>query len=453
MAHSTSPTTDDSATRNACKLCTPLGASLAFRGIECSIALLHGSQGCATYIRRYLISHFKEPVDIASSSFGEAAVIFGGGRNLSTALDNVIAQYHPRLIGIATTCLAETIGDDVPMFLREYIASRPGPLPHFVFASTPSYQGTHADGFLAAVRSTVATLCEPCAPHEGINLLTGMLSPADLRHLRSLGASFGTPMTLLPDYSDPLDGPAWDDYQLIPSGGTSIEAIAAMGGARASIEMTSVAAGGETAGALLAERFGVKLTQTGLPIGLRGTDRLLNALETYSGRETPIGLLAERGRLIDAMVDAHKYLFGCKALIYGEEDLVVGLASFMAEIGVQAVACCSGGRSGHLAQCLREVMEEGQAPEEVREGADFVQIEEIAQRLKPDMLIGNSKGYALARKLGIPLLRVGFPVHDRLGGARILHVGYAGALGLLDQIANTVIQSRQDGSEVGYSYM
>jgi len=39
------------ATQNACKLCEPLGACFVFRGIEGAIPLLHGSQGCATYIR------------------------------------------------------------------------------------------------------------------------------------------------------------------------------------------------------------------------------------------------------------------------------------------------------------------------------------------------------------------------------------------------------------------
>ena len=58
---------------NPCKVCAPLGASLAFKGVEGAVPLLHGSQGCATYIRRYLISHFREPVDIASSSFDEMA--------------------------------------------------------------------------------------------------------------------------------------------------------------------------------------------------------------------------------------------------------------------------------------------------------------------------------------------------------------------------------------------
>ena len=43
-----------------------------------------------------------------------------------------------------------------------------------------------------------------------------------------------------------------------------------------------------------------------------------------------------------------------------------------------------------------------------------------------------------------PLVRIGFPVHDRVGGARILHVGYRGALQLFDRIANTLIE-RQAG--------
>ena len=46
-------------TRNACKVCTPLGASIVFKGVEGCVPLIHGSQGCATYIRRYLISHYK----------------------------------------------------------------------------------------------------------------------------------------------------------------------------------------------------------------------------------------------------------------------------------------------------------------------------------------------------------------------------------------------------------
>jgi len=43
------------------------------QGIAGTVPFLHGSQGCATYIRRYLISHFREPMDIAASNFAEHA--------------------------------------------------------------------------------------------------------------------------------------------------------------------------------------------------------------------------------------------------------------------------------------------------------------------------------------------------------------------------------------------
>ncbi|MFW5837955.1 MAG: nitrogenase component 1, partial [Desulfovibrionaceae bacterium] len=99
-------------TTNACKMCTPLGAALAFKGIEGCVPYLHGSQGCATYMRRYVISHFREPVDIASSSLGEKHAVYGGGPNFKKGLLNVMQKYEPLVIGVASTCLTETIGDD-----------------------------------------------------------------------------------------------------------------------------------------------------------------------------------------------------------------------------------------------------------------------------------------------------------------------------------------------------
>ncbi len=87
-------------TTNACKLCKPLGACLAFRGVEGAVPFLHGSQGCATYMRRYIISHYREPMDIASSSLGEKQAVYGGGPNLKQGLGNVMNKYGARLIGV-----------------------------------------------------------------------------------------------------------------------------------------------------------------------------------------------------------------------------------------------------------------------------------------------------------------------------------------------------------------
>ena len=166
--------------RNACTTCAPLGACLALRGVRGCMPLLHGAQGCATYIRRYLIGHFREPCDIPASNFDESAAIFGGGPILTKAVANVVRQFHPELLGVATTCLSETIGDDVPALVREFNNSATveggcRELPPIVTVSSPSYGGSHLLGFHRAVAALVEQLAGESGPsHGGLNLLPGL---------------------------------------------------------------------------------------------------------------------------------------------------------------------------------------------------------------------------------------------------------------------------------------
>ncbi len=441
-------------TTNACKLCKPLGASIAFKGVEGCVPFLHGSQGCATYMRRYIISHFNEPIDIASSSLGEKHAVYGGGPNLKLGLNNVAEKYRPQLVGLATTCLTETIGDDVKMLLAEYRQEfGDETTPDIVSVSTPSYSGTHMEGFHAAVQAVVEQLTGAAVPNGTINLLSGFISTADIRYLKGICRDFGIDITLLPDYSDTLDGPALNDYPLVPEGGTPIASIRQMGGAKATIEFGSTL-GEKSAGTYLEKACSVPLNRCSLPIGICATDHFLGLLETFSGRETPEEYRSARGRLVDAMVDGHKYVFGKRAVVFGEEDLVVGLTAFLAEIGVKPVLCASGGKSTRFASAIARALEgSGCELPEVREDVDFYEIEELAEELEVDVLIGHSKAYGFSRRKDIPLIRVGFPIHDRVGGQRLLHLGYHGAQMLFDTIANTMIERKQNRSEVGYSYM
>jgi nitrogenase molybdenum-iron protein NifN len=441
-------------TINACKLCNPLGASLALRGIEGAVPLLHGSQGCATYIRRYLISHFKEPIDVASSSFSETSTIFGGGRNLKTALTNVIAQYQPALIGIATTCLSETIGDDVRLFLhdfqQEHAASQ---LPALVTVSTPSYQGSHIDGFHATVRAVVEQLTIGGPLTRQVSLFPGMVSAADLRLLKEVFADFGIDLMLLPDYSETMDGATWESYQKIAPGGTPLAQIMGAGRSQAAVQLGRTVREEQNAAQYLQDHFGVKSYQLGLPVGIKETDRMMELLAALSGTEIPLKYRRERGRLVDSYIDAHKYLFGKRAAVYGEPDLVLAVAVFLAEIGVIPVLCATGTETGKLASELAALLPEFQTQLRVVEGVDFTEIGTLFETARPDLLIGNSKGYSLARQYQLPLVRMGFPVHDRIGGQRLLHLGYRGTQQLFDRIVNEIIRKQQDESPIGWSYI
>jgi nitrogenase molybdenum-iron protein NifN len=505
------PLTDDdeepqsknfTSTRNACKLCTPLGACLAFRGVEGCIPFLHGGQGCSTYIRRYLISHFREPIDIASSNFHEESAIFGGSKNFSLGALNITRQYQPQLIGAATTCLTETIGENMGQLIRDVKEKHGAAAAPIVHVSTASYRGTHIDGFHSAVRELVEQIAEKkvaqvskpavsptsksagrgdfsgssslsspagletrdtagletCAttaagapPHVAI--FPGMVSTADLRHLREIFADFHLPFTLLPDYSESMDGATWSEYEKLQSGGTPIAAIRALGSAQATIEFGRTLVETKTGGMVLQTKFSIPRQLLGLPMGIRESDAFFNALAEIAGIETPVKYQRERGRLVDSLIDGHKYAFEKRAIVFGEEDLVIGLTALLCEIGVTPVLCASGGRSKHLEKCLREAVPGLPEQTLVKEGYDFAEIAEAAPELKPDFLIGSSKGYSIARKLKVPLIRVGFPIHDRIGGQRVLHLGYRGAQELFDRIVNALLEVKQETSPIGYSYL
>ncbi len=449
-------------TRNACKVCSPLGASVAYKGIKGCVPLIHGSQGCATYIRRYLISHYKEPVDIASSNFSQETAIFGGAKNFEASINNIIKQYNPEVIGIASTCLSETIGEDMKMMIHDYLKHHFGEnIPSLVYASTPSYQGTHMDGFHEAVTSTVQAFAEGGQNGDHINIFPGFISPEDIRYLKEILTDFFIDYIIIPDYSETLDSGIWEEYHRIPPGGTPINRIKLAGSALASIELGDIFNSAKgvgkvkegmlqpTAASYLYDRFRVERLQTSLPIGIRATDKLFEILEHISLYPTSEKYTQERERLVDSYIDGHKYVFGKRTIVYGEEDFVIGMVAFLQEIGMNTILALSGGESGKLKTIINQFGTDIQ----VMGGGDFEQMAAFARENKPDLLIGNSKGYYIARELGIPLIRAGFPIHDRIGGQRVLHIGYRGTQQLFDKIVNTLLEYKQDHSQVGYKYM
>lgn len=464
-------TEESSGTCNACKQCAPLGACVVFRGIEGTLPMLHGSQGCATYIRRYLISHFREPMDIASSNFSEETTIFGGNKNFNTGIDNIISQYHPQIIAIASTCLSETIGEDVHRLIYEYKSGHKADknLPEMIFVSTPSYQGTHYEGFHEAVYAVVKEL----ASGDGkignhVNLFSNFISPEDIRHLKEIVDDFGMDTMIFPDYSETLDGTSWNTYQRVPEGGTLVSTLKKSALASFSIELGYILnAGGkngriktnflsQSAGEYLQTKFDVNFRRTGLPIGIRETDKFFQLLSSVSDKSIPAKYEKQRGRLVDLYIDGHKYVSGKKAIIYGEEDLVIALTAFIAEIGIKPLLCATGGESGKLKDTLQNVLGDMYSNEIlVGQGITFEQMEDtiIRSGIQPDLMIGNSKGYYIARKWDIPLIRVGFPIHDRIGAAHNKLLAYEGTTLLFEQIVNTLLEEKQRRSSVGYKYM
>jgi len=435
------------ATQNTCVTCAPLGAALFFKGIERAISIMHGSQGCATYIRRYMISHFREPMDIASSSFSESTAIFGGAANLKAAIKNVIAAYNPSCIGINSTCLSETIGEDLEGFIRE---TQENFEPILLSVSTPSYAADHAQGFFKSAAAIVRSIAETSTPHQVVTLFPGFVSCADIRHYKYMCRQMDVSVTVLPDYSETLDNGLWEQHQPLPAGGTPITAIQRFGDSCSVISCGAEAAGSDNIAEIAQKKFNIPGFSHSLPLGIEATDLFLETLSRISGKSMSSELRAARNRVTDAYVDGHKYLFGKRVAIIGDEDWCVALHGFCSEIGLEPVLIASGGRSGLL---KKKFSATSSALPIVLSGVDFTQIEAEMQNISVDFVLGSSKAYHITRKKNIPLIRVGFPIHDRFGGHRQLHIGYEGTLRLVEQIINIILASRQEEEGVGYAYL
>ena len=193
-------------------------------GIHNCLPHSHGSQGCCSYHRSTLTRHYKEPVMASTSSFTEGSSVFGGQANLLQAITTIFTVYNPDVIAVHTTCLSETIGDDIPQIIAK--ARDDGKIPagkRVIHTNTPSYVGSHVTGFANMVKSMVDYFAEP-AKEKGrtINLIPGWVEPSDMREIKTLAAEIGAETIVFPDTSDVLDAPQTGKHQFYPTGGVTI---------------------------------------------------------------------------------------------------------------------------------------------------------------------------------------------------------------------------------------
>jgi nitrogenase molybdenum-iron protein NifN len=420
----------------------PLGGIIALKGIENSMVVLHGSQGCSTYMRRHISAHFNEPIDVGSSSLNEKGTIYGGQKNLVKALDNIMRVYSPQLIGVLTTCLAETIGEDIDRIALEYLQGKSQSDFPIVTVPTPGYGNSHAEGYFYTIRRILVRLAAPTAKQGKVNIIAAHMSPADLREIKRVLAIMGIDYVLCPDYSETLDAPCDPHFQKIPKGGTKIADIKAMPGAIATLQFGLTIDEKLSPGKYLEDEFGVPLYTLPLPIGIENTDLFFHALSEATGIAIPDCLEQERGRLLDAMVDSHKYNMQGRSVIFGEPELVYAVTKLCLENGIQPVVVATGSKTKRLKELLAPLFTDTAVLTSIVDEADFVQIRTQSQTRQANIAIGHSDGRYLTEKAGIPLVRLGFPIHDRVGGQRLVSVGYTGTANLLDRLTNTLLENK-----------
>ncbi len=434
----------ESLTVNPAKACQPLGAVLGAIGFEGTLPFVHGSQGCVAYFRSHFSRHFKEPFPAVSSSMTEDAAVFGGMNNLLEGLENALALYGPKMIAVSTTCMAEVIGDDLNGFIRNARDNGKVPADYPVpFAHTPSFVGSHLTGWDNMLKGILSCLAEEKTQglaDGSLNFLLGFDTyVGNYREIKRILNLFGVTGRILSDPSEVLDSPATGEYHPY-RGGTTLAEAATARRARGTLALQKFSTV-KTCQYVAAE-WGQETVSLPMPVGVRGTDRLLVEISRLTGRPVPAELEAERGRLLDAMADSQAYLTGKRVALAGDPDLLLGLIGFLLEMGAEPIhVVCTNGSAEFEAEAYR-LLESSSAGREAKVwvGKDLWHLRSLVFTEPVDLLLGSSYLKWLARETDTPLVRVGFPIFDRHHLHRYPVIGYQGSLNLLVWLVNTILE-------------
>ncbi|MGF1640068.1 MAG: nitrogenase iron-molybdenum cofactor biosynthesis protein NifN [Rhodospirillales bacterium] len=416
---------------NPLKISPALGGALAFLGVDRTLPLLHGSQGCTAFALVLLVRHFREAIPLQTTAMSELSTILGGADNIEQAIGNIYERAKPRLIGLCSTALTETRDEDVRGDLRALMMRHPewNDLA-VVYAPTPDFAGSLEVGWASAVQAMIDALVEgerrPRVLRQVNVLPASYMTPADVEAIREIIAGFGLSAIVLPDLSGSLDGHVPDQYVPTTLGGTPVEQVSRMGASQVTLAIGEHMRGAAEA---LERRTGVPFLLFDRLVGLEAFDRFVEALIGLSGRPAPEALRRDRSRLVDAMLDGHFYFTGRRVAVAAEPDLLLAVTRFLSEMGCRIVTAVTPMNTPAAAGIPCETVVVG----------DLDDLERLAAAEGCDLVIANSHAEDTARAVAAPLYRVGFPVFDRLGAGHRVSVGYRGTRELLFDIGNVFL--------------
>jgi nitrogenase molybdenum-iron protein beta chain len=421
---------------DALNMCPPIGAMYAACGVHGCLPHSHGASGCCRFQRMEIAKHFQKIIRVTSSMLYESAAVFGGKDNLRAAVKNAFQAYNPEVIAVHTTCLSETIGDDLNGIAAAFEVPEG---KHVVWATTPGYAGsqltgysTMTDAMLRQLALLPGQLALPSDTHRlRIFLIPGLLNPADVDEISRYAGMFFDAQTVFPDVRGIFDSKTPRNEREYLPGGTPVEAII---NAAACSDAIAFGAEAAFAAADTLHALGVSTSKLPLPIGLEATDRLIGDLSRRSGRPAPAALKAERARTVDVVMNLHPRLYGKKAALFCDADLAVSLTAFLCEIGMQPVYVCTGYAEEAFENEIKSLFERYHIDGVVNRQADRYDLEQYLEKNKVDLLLGGTRGKILARKFDIPLVRVGFPVIDRPLEYLTPVTGYRGCLHLMQKL-------------------
>lgn len=409
---------------NPIKLSQPMGALLCFLGIKNSMPLMHGAQGCASFSKVFFTRHFSDPIAVQTTAVNDiTAVIDGGDYSISEAVKNITQKVKPDLVGLFTTGMTETKGDDIKgaAFLLKNTQL-------MAYVHTPDFEGGLESGFAKSIEAVIEQLIDAKSEvnaQKALLIPNVNLTPIEVEKIKEQISLFGFETYALPDLSESLDGHLGLKQGALSSGGISVEEIKELGDSGVVITIgDSVKKAGEK---FLQKNEKSKHLHFDTVSGLLKADAFYKALMEYKCLSKPSpSIVRWRKRLQDALLDTHFAFGGTNVVIALEADQALSIATTIIEAGANVKTVVLPTKSDALNDLACENIIVG----------DFEDVENALE--DSDLLITNFHGEAIAHKHKKALLLRGFPNYEVVGNQLVNDTLYEGSCYLLFEAANII---------------
>jgi nitrogenase molybdenum-cofactor synthesis protein NifE len=315
----------------ACKFWT---AMKILSGVKNSVVITHGPSGCAYGVKQaYKLTNCRnsgslyEPV--LSTGMDQTKVVYGGERELKTALLEVEAKYAPDVIFVATSCAAGIIGDNVDDIIEKM---QPKINAEIMPIHCEGFAGEYRSGFDLVFRELVKFMDPP----------TSEMKKKLSRSVNIVGSKMGPERT-------EIDTDVKELIRLLTDMGAKINAIIAgncslaelMRAPSVAVNCTLCLDIGYAIGMAMLDEFDTPLNSTILPYGIAATVKWLEGCSKELKLETECKRLIDReyAAIADDFQDLRKYLAGKTAIIEGHDAIKSLAIAHMLEmdLGMRAV--------------------------------------------------------------------------------------------------------------------
>ncbi len=366
------------------RACVYCGARVVLNPITDAFHIVHGPIGCASYtwdIRGSLSSGEDLYRNSFSTDLREQDVIFGGEKRLTAAIEEVVEQYHPKLIFVYATCIVGVIGDDVEAVCKtmsDQYNIRVIPV------KSPGFSGNKSVGYKMACNAIMELISKHTPKkRRGINILGDFNLAGELWIVKDYLSKMGIPViaTITGD----------SDYD------TLIQAPAAQ------LNIVQCAGSSTYLANRMEEEMGIpfiKVSFYGIEDTMNSLIRIAEYLKEEEARQIAIEFSKkEIARLQEFLNKYRTNLEGKKAAIYvGGGFKAISLIKQFKSLGMETVVVGTQTGKKEDYEIIESLVNKDTV---ILDDANPAELEKFMKEKGADILVGGVKERPLAYKLGI----------------------------------------------------